>query len=205
MFCFLTLIEKKYHDKLDVKGLEYIKFAVEGAKNMRQIILDLLHFSRIADNDANYENIELSEIISDVCLLQSKLITDKKAEITFDKLPVVFSIRHYLLQLLQNLIGNALKYGKTNVPVQIKITSKNYKTYYEIAISDNGIGIEQEYFDKIFVLFQRLHRKDEYQGNGMGLAITKKIMDKLNGKIWVTSEMGVGSTFYITIPKKNKK
>ena len=100
----------------------------------------------------------------------------------------------------KDILIDGLKVGQS-----LKITSKNYKTYYEIAISDNGIGIEQEYFDKIFVLFQRLHRKDEYQGNGMGLAITKKIMDKLNGKIWVTSEMGVGSTFYITIPKKNKK
>ena len=202
---FLTLIEKKYSDKLDLKGLEYIKFAVEGAKNMRQIILDLLHFSRIADNEAHYEHIELSEIINDVCLLQSKLITEKNAKITFDNLPAIFSMRHYLQQLFQNLISNALKYSKDNVPVHISIASVSFKTYDLLSVTDNGIGIEQEYFDKIFILFQRLHRKDEYQGNGMGLAITKKIMDKLNGKIWVESEVGVGSTFYIKIPKKQVK
>ncbi len=202
---FLTLIENKYHDKLDDKGLGYIKFAVEGAKNMRQIILDLLNFSRISDNESSFENIELAEIINDVCLMQSKLISEKNAKIQFEDLPNIYSIRHYLIQLFQNLISNALKYSKQNVPLQIIISSKNYKTHYLLSVTDNGIGIEKEYFDKIFVIFQRLHRKDEYQGNGMGLAITKKIMDKLNGKIWVDSELGIGSTFNIMIPKKNKK
>ena len=205
---FLTLIERKYNDKLDEKGLEYIRFAVEGAKNMRQIILDLLNFSRISDNQddtINYETINLEEIIKDVCLLQSKLINEKKAQIIFKNLPKLFSTRHYLTQLFQNIISNALKYSKDEVPLKIKISSKSFKTYYLISITDNGIGIEKEYFDKIFTIFQRLHTKDEYQGNGMGLAIAKKIVDKFNGKIWVESELGVGSTFYVMIPKINDK
>ncbi|MBC7494256.1 MAG: histidine kinase, partial [Flavobacterium sp.] len=202
---FLTLIENKYNDKLDEKGREYIKFAVEGAKNMRQIILSLLSFSLITDNETGYENIALSEIINEVNLLQSKLISDKKAIIIIDNLPDVYAPRQYMIQLFQNIISNALKYSNNNVSCVIKITSKNHKNYFVVSVADNGIGIDKEYFDKIFVIFQRLHHEDEYQGNGMGLAITKKIMEKLNGKIWVESAIGLGSTFNIMIPKNNKK
>lgn len=202
---FLTLIENKYNDKLDEKGRGYIKFAVEGAKNMRQIILSLLSFSLITDNETGYEDIDLSDIINEVNLLQSRLISDKKAIIIFDNLPAVYAPRQYMIQLFQNLISNALKYSNNNVQCIIKITSKNHKNYFVVSVADNGIGIEKEYFDKIFVIFQRLHQQDEYQGNGMGLAITKKIMEKLNGKIWVESKIGFGSTFNIMIPKNNKK
>lgn len=198
---FLTLIEKKYGTVLDEKGLQYINFAVEGARNMRQIILDLLSYSKISTVDDNFENIELEAVIKDICLLQSRLIREKKAKINIGNLPQLFSIRHYLLQLFQNIISNALKYSEEDTPPIITVSSKSYPNYYIIAVRDNGIGIEKEYFEKIFVLFQRLHAKDEFQGNGMGLAIAKKIVDKLNGKIWVESEPTVGSTFYIQIPK----
>ena len=200
---FLTLLEKRYNDVLDEKGLNYINFAVEGAKNMRQIILDILEFSRINNNnEENYEFIDLKDIIKDVSLLQGKLIKEKEAKIIFDELPKIYSIRHYLMQLFQNIISNALKYSKEDVPLRIKIKSKEYKNYYQIAIKDNGIGIEEEYYEKIFIIFQRLHGKEKYDGNGMGLAIAKKIVDKLNGRIWVKSKVGIGSTFFITIPKK---
>lgn len=200
---FLTLLEKRYNDVLDEKGLNYINFAVEGAKNMRRIILDILEFSRINNNnEEKYEFIDLKEIITDISLLQGKLIKEKKAKIIFEELPKVYSIRHYLMQLFQNIISNALKYSKENVPLQIIIYSEEHTNYYQIAIKDNGIGIEEEYFEKIFIIFQRLHGKEKYEGNGMGLAIAKKIVDKLNGKIWVESQAGIGSTFYINIPKK---
>ncbi|HCQ12931.1 PAS domain S-box protein, partial [Flavobacterium sp.] len=199
---FLTLLEKKYNDVLDEKGLKYINFAVDGAKNMRQIILDILEFSRINEHQENYELIDLKDVIKDVNLLQGKLIKEKRAQIFFEELPKVYSIRHYLIQLFQNIISNALKYSKEDVPLQIIIKSKEYNDHYRISIKDNGIGIEDEYFEKIFIIFQRLHGKDKYQGNGMGLAIAKKIVDKLNGKIWVKSQLGIGSTFYINIPKK---
>lgn len=199
---FLTLLEKRYNDVLDEKGLKYINFAVDGAKNMRQIILDILEFSRINDHQENYELIDLKDIIRDISLLQGKLIKEKRAEILFEELPKVYATRHYLIQLFQNIISNALKYSKDEVPLQIIIKSKEYNDYYQISIKDNGIGIEDEYYEKIFIIFQRLHGKDKYQGNGMGLAIAKKIVDKLNGKIWVKSQVGIGSTFYINIPKK---
>lgn len=199
---FLTLLEKKYRDKLDEKGIQYINFAVDGAKNMRQIILDLLNFSRVSNEDAGFENFELSDVVKDVCMLQSKLIKEKNATFIIGNLPTLYSVRHYLNQLFQNIISNALKYSREEVPLEIKIDSIEYKTHYQLSVKDNGIGIEKEYFEKIFIIFQRLHDKEEYQGNGMGLAIAKKIMDKLNGRIWVESQPGKGSVFYMIIPKK---
>ena len=200
---FLTLLEKRYIGVLDEKGLSYINFAVDGAKRMRQIILDILEFSRINTNDdGNYESVDLKEIIDEISLLQSKLIKEKKAKIIFEERSDVYSVRHYLMQLFQNIISNALKYSKEDIPLQIIIKSEEFDDFYQIAITDNGIGIEQEYFEKIFIIFQRLHGKEKYDGNGMGLAIVKKIVDKLNGKIWVESQVDVGSTFYINIPKK---
>jgi PAS domain S-box-containing protein len=201
---FLSLLEKRYIGVLDEKGLSYINFAVDGAKRMRQIILDILEFSRINTNhDGNYESVDLKQIIDEISLLQSKLIKEKEAKIIFEELPKVHAIRHYIVQLFQNIISNALKYSKEDIPLQIIIKSEEFDGFYQIAITDNGIGIEQEYFEKIFIIFQRLHGKEKYEGNGMGLAIVKKIVDKLNGKIWVESQIGVGSTFYINIPKKN--
>ena len=200
---FLTLLEKRYSNVLDEKGLSYINFAVDGAKRMRQIILDILEFSRINTNhEGKYEYVDLKSIINDISLLQGKLIKEKKAKIIFEELPKVHAIRHYIVQLFQNIISNALKYSKEDIPLQIFITSAEFDDYYQIAITDNGIGIEEEYYEKIFIIFQRLHGKEKYDGNGMGLAIVKKIVDKLNGKIWVESQIGVGSTFYINIPKK---
>lgn len=202
---FLSLLEKRYIGVLDEKGLNYINFAVDGAKRMRQIILDILEFSRINTNhDGNYESVDLKQIIDEISLLQSKLIKEKEAKIIFEELPKVHAIRHYIVQLFQNIISNALKYSKEDIPLQIIIKSEEFDDFYQIAITDNGIGIEQEYFEKIFIIFQRLHGKEKYEGNGMGLAIVKKIVDKLNGKIWVESQVDVGSTFYINIPKKIK-
>ena len=199
---FLTLLEKRYINVLDEKGLKYINFAVEGAKSMRQIILDILEFSRIDQNEKNYELIDLKDIIKEISLLQGKLIKEKKAKIICEELHKINSIRHYLSQLFQNIISNALKYSKEEVPLVIVIKSEEYNNYYQIAITDNGIGIEEEYYEKIFIIFQRLHGKQKYQGNGIGLAIAKKIVNKLNGEIWIQSQVGIGSTFYIKIPKK---
>ena len=120
-----------------------------------------------------------------------------------DSLPVIEGSRSPLRQVFQNLIGNALKYSIRGVPVRIHIAAKECDTHWEFSVSDNGIGIEKEYFDKIFIIFQRLHNKDEFSGTGMGLAITKKIIENEGGKIRVESEVGKGSTFYFTLSKGN--
>ena len=202
---FLTQIEKKYEGVLDEKGKKYIFFAVDGAKRMRQIILDLLEFSRVGKSEKKMEEIDLNLIVQEIVLLYRKQIEEKKAIIIFKNLPTIRCYLAPIKQLFQNIIGNSLKYAKSHVSPVINITAKETAHEFKFTIQDNGIGIDKEYFDKIFILFQRLHNKDEYSGTGMGLAITKKIIEKLGGRIWVASEEGVGASFHFIIPKKQNK
>jgi len=199
---FLTQLDKKYGTVLDEKGKKYIEFAVDGAKRMRQIILDLLEYSRAGRTMDSMENIDLNELIQEIQTLNMKKIEERKAVIIFDELPQIYGHSSPLRQVFQNLISNALKYSKDDIPAKINIIAEELKQHWQFAVTDNGIGIEQEYFDKIFIIFQRLHNKDEYSGTGMGLAITKKIIENLGGKIWLSSEEGKGSTFYFTIMKQ---
>jgi PAS domain S-box-containing protein len=198
---FLTQLNRKYESSLDKTAHEYINFAVDGAKRMRQIILDLLEFSRIGKSDEDYEECELNDVIDEVLKLQFRLIEEKKAKVIVPNLPKVRALRTPLIQLFQNLIGNSLKYSKENINPVIEIVYKETDKEHIFSIIDNGIGIDEEYFDKIFILFQRLHKRNEYGGTGIGLAIVKKIVDLLNGKIWLESEVGEGSTFYFTLPR----
>ncbi len=199
---FLTQLDKKYGTVLDEKGKKYIDFAVDGAKRMRQIILDLLEYSRAGRTMDGMENIDLKELIQEIQILNRKKIEERKAVINYDGLPQVYGHRSPLWQVFQNLINNALKYSKDDIPARINIVAEELMQHWRFAVTDNGIGIEQGYFDKIFIMFQRLHNKDEYSGTGMGLAITKKIIESMGGKIWLSSEEGKGSTFYFTIVKQ---
>jgi light-regulated signal transduction histidine kinase (bacteriophytochrome) len=198
---FLTLLEKKYQDVIDDNGKMYIGFAVDGAKRMRQIILDLLKYSRAGRTEEEKEELDLSELIDEIKLLLGKTIEEKQAVFIIDQLPTIHAYKASMLQVFQNLINNALKYTNNDIPVQIHIEVKALEHHWQFAVIDNGIGIEKEYFDKIFIIFKRLHTKEEYPGTGMGLAIIKKIIEMHGGKIWVESEKGKGSTFYFTIKK----
>lgn len=202
---FLTQIEKKYDAILDEKGKKYIFFAVDGAKRMRQIILDLLDFSRIGKTENILEEINVTDIIDEIALLYRKQIEEKKATINYINLPKIINYATPLKQIFQNLISNSLKYSKASLNPIITISSEETPHDWKFTIEDNGIGIHSEYFNRIFIIFQRLHNKDEYSGTGMGLAITKKILENLGGQIWLESEEGVGTTFYFTIPKKQIK
>ncbi len=199
---FLTLLEKRYGDIIDDRGKKYINFAVDGAKRMRQIILDLLDFSRAGTTEEAREELDLNALINEIKILYRKKIDEKKAVIKVDALPKILANRSPVRQVFQNLIANALTYAKKEIPVEIKITVKDFDDYWQFAVQDNGIGIEKEYFEKIFIIFQRLHNKDEYSGTGMGLAIAKKIIETMGGKIWLTSEVDKGSIFYLTIKKE---
>ena len=200
---FLILLEKKYNTVLDEEGKKYIHFAVDGAKRMRQIILDLLDFSRVGRTDEELETINLNSLISEIKLVFGQEIEDKKAQIKSHILPQIKSYKILLEQLFQNLIGNALKYQKEGETPIINIIYEDIGTHHKFLVSDNGIGIDKEYFDKIFVIFQRLHGRNQYHGTGIGLALAKKIVDNLQGKIWVESEVGVGSKFVFTIKKNS--
>lgn len=198
---FITQLERKYKDKLDAKANKYIFFAVDGAKRMRQIILDLLDYAKVGREDIERETIDLNEIVTDVLLFQKKLIEEKKAEILVAELPSFKSFKAPIFQVFHNLINNALKFSKEEVPPKVIVDVKEEENQWYFTIQDNGIGIEREYHEKIFVIFQRLHNQDIHSGNGMGLPLVKKIIKTLGGDIWVTSEFGVGSTFHFTIPK----
>lgn len=198
---FLTQLEKKYIDIIDDKGKQYIHFAVDGAKRMRQIILDLLEFSKLGKMEDKLELVDINELLNEILSLFYKKIEDKQAVIHIGEMPKLLSFISPLRQVFQNLIGNGLKYHKEGSYPDISISAKEFDTHWEFSVADNGIGIDPLYFDKIFIIFQRLHHKQEYSGTGMGLAITKKIIENLGGRIWVESEEGKGSTFYFTIIK----
>jgi PAS domain S-box-containing protein len=201
---YLSQIEIKYEGIIDEKGKRYIHFAVDGARRMRQIILDLLEYSRVGRTGGKDENIDLNEIIGEILVLFKKQIAEKNAVITFDTLPVVLAHPTPMRQVFQNLLSNALKYSTEDTPVKIHISVKEQKEHWQFAIKDNGIGIAKEYYDKIFIIFQRLHNKEEFSGTGLGLAVTKKIIETMGGKIWVKSTEEKGSTFYFTILKLGK-
>lgn len=198
---FLTQLQKKYGDIIDDKGKQYIHFAVDGAKRMRQIILDLLEFSRVGKSEDNKENVDLNDLLYEIKLLFGRQIEEKNASVLYEALPVVHSYKAALRQVFQNLVSNALKYSSKHVGPVIIVSAIDVETFWQFVVADNGIGINEEYFNKIFIIFQRLHNKDEYSGTGMGLAIAKKIVENMGGKIWVESVEGEGSRFYFTIPK----
>jgi light-regulated signal transduction histidine kinase (bacteriophytochrome) len=198
---FLSLLGRKYKDQLDKKALEYIDLAVDGAGRMRRIILDLLEYSRVGKHNAQPEWVQLPGVIEEIKQLQRKLIQEKKAEITFEGIEAVWAFRSAIVQIIQNLVSNALKYSKPDEAPKIRIKAIDLPDYWQIAVEDNGIGIKEEYFDKIFIIFQRLHRKEEFEGTGIGLAIVKKIVEALGGKIWVESIYQKGSIFHFTIAK----
>ncbi|AFL85159.1 PAS domain S-box [Belliella baltica DSM 15883] len=198
---FLALIEKRYDPLLDEKGKTYISYAMDGAVRMRKIILDLLEFSRVGRTKESKKSVDLNEIVQNVMKMQKQAIEESNTKIYFKSLPQVNSYHLEMEQVFQNIIGNAIKYRKADLDPIIEIKAESLSNFWKISIKDNGIGIDKEYFEKVFVLFQRLHSKEEYSGTGIGLAIVKKIINSLGGEIWLESEIGVGSTFYITIPK----
>lgn len=197
---FLTLLEKKYGDVLDEKGKKYIFHAVDGAKRMRQIIFDLLEYSRVGHIEGHKENVNISNMINDIKVLYSQKIEEANAEIHVQEMPLIKTYTAPLQQIFQNLIGNSLKYKHPERNAIISVRNRPNKNYWLFEVADNGIGINSDYYDKIFLIFQRLHNKD-LPGTGLGLAIVKKIIESLGGKIWVKSKEGDGSNFYFTIPK----
>jgi light-regulated signal transduction histidine kinase (bacteriophytochrome) len=198
---FLTQIQKKYEPQLDETGQVYIKFAVDGAIRMRRIILDLLEYSRVGRQQYFIEKINTDELLKEACRMYTGIAKVQKIIINYKGLPDIVAAKTPVQQVFQNLISNAVKYQQPgNIP-EIKINAADNEDHWQFAVEDNGIGIDTAYLDTIFVIFKRLHSKDEYSGTGIGLAICKKIIDNHQGKIWVESAPGKGSTFYFTISK----
>lgn len=196
---FTQLLSVRYKDKLDKNAQEFIQYAVDGAVRMQGLINDLLEYSRIETRGKMFSAIDLHKVLGHTIKNLSILIKEKNAVIINDELPAILADEGQMIQLFQNLIGNAIKFCDTS-PL-IHISCKEEKENYVFTIKDNGIGMEPQYFNKIFQIFQRLREKDEYGGTGIGLAICKRIVERHEGKIWVESKPGKGSTFYFSISK----
>jgi light-regulated signal transduction histidine kinase (bacteriophytochrome) len=200
---FMAQLKRKYEETLDEKANQYIHFAIEGARRMRKILLDLLDFSRVGKENGALELVSLEEIIEENCQDLKRKITELGATVAYKNLPHIYSFRHPLQQVLYHLLENSLIFIKEGKPPVVLVSCEEYPDYWQLGVEDNGIGIEKEYIDKIFIIFQRLDPLQHPEGTGMGLAIVKKIIDNLNGKVWVTSTRDQGSTFYFRLPKNN--
>lgn len=198
---FLNLLQRNYKDQLDPKAHQYIYFATDGAKRMRQIILDLLEYSRAGKFSEGREEIHLDKIFEEFLILRKKVIKEMSAKLTMGKVPKLVGFKAPLVQTIHCLLDNAIKYSKDDVPAEITLSVRENEEELIFEIKDNGIGIDPMFFDKIFIIFQRLHNRDQYDGTGIGLSIAKKHVESWGGKIWVESEPGIGSIFYFTINK----
>lgn len=199
---YTQLLERRYKDKLDKDGLEFIHYAVDGAKRLQQLITALLNYSRLSTNNEPATLVNCNEILQQALANLKLAIEEAGIKISYTALPSIYGKPVKLLQLFQNLIANAIKFRNTAHPA-IDIEAKLIDRKWLFTVTDNGIGIGQEYFDKIFVIFQRLHGKHSYPGTGIGLAICKRIVEQHKGEIWVKSEVGKGTTFYFTLPATN--
>jgi hypothetical protein len=200
---FTQLLEKQYKDKLDETAVEYINFAVDGAKRMQLLINDLLAYSRVTRKSTEFETVNLEKVLNEV-LFNLEIVTEKNQTIIIrESLPEIQADYRQMVQLFQNLIGNALKYRRNATP-EICISVQKEDDHWLFSVEDNGIGMESQYFEQVFQIFRRLHTQDEHEGTGIGLAITKRIIEHHGGRIWIESEPSKGSTFYFTIPINNK-
>lgn len=196
---YVQLLARRYKGKLDSDADEFINYAVDGANRMKGLINDLLTFSRVGTRGKEFSPVELNSVIEVVLSNLQVAIEENNAVITCDELPKVLADEGQMVQLFQNLIGNALKF-RSEEPPKIHIGIKQEKEDWLFSISDNGIGIDPQFSERIFIIFQRLHTREEYPGTGIGLSICRKIIERHGGRIWVESQPGQGSTFYFTLP-----
>ena len=201
---YTQLLMRRYGDKLDGDAKDFTAFIVDGATRMKQLIEDLLAYSRVGTRDKNFKPVDAESSLKRALTNLRAAIQDSGATVTQDKLPTIPCDEVQLAQLFQNLIGNALKFRKPDVAPAVHVGAAEQGAEWEFTVRDNGIGIEPQYFERIFMVFQRLHDKGEYPGTGIGLAIVKKVVERHGGRIWVQSQPGAGTTFHFTMPKERK-
>jgi PAS domain S-box-containing protein len=192
---FTELLARRYKGKLDSDADEFISFAVDGARRMQRLIQDLLAYSRVATKGNDLLRTSSEEALRRALMNLRGAIEESSALLTHDPLPTVMADERQLIQVFQNLIGNAIKYQNPGVPRIHISAARNADKKWTFSVKDNGLGIDPQYFEKIFVIFQRLHKRDEFSGTGIGLAICKRIVERHGGTISVESQLGHGSTF----------
>jgi signal transduction histidine kinase len=199
---FCQLIQRRYQGRLDERGEQYIEFAVDGARRMQVLINDLLAFSRVGRRTGEFTDIALTDVLSSAIGNLEPLIEETGAEVSFTEMPVVRGETSLLTAMFQNLLGNAIKF-RGEEPPRIRVEASKADGEWTFSMTDNGIGIDPEYAERIFVIFQRLHTRDAYPGTGIGLAMTRKIIEYHGGRIWLDTESGPGATtFRFTLPAK---
>ncbi|MFN3916385.1 MAG: sensor histidine kinase [Flavobacteriales bacterium] len=201
MKSFMKLLEKGYSEKLDDTAKKYIHFAVDGSERMEVLINELLHFYQAGQSEIIKEPVDLNEIIDEIEQLHRKDLMGKDVKIERLNLGLIKTSKITVLTILRNLIANAIKFQNDNLTPKINVALSENRTHWVIAVSDNGIGIEKTHQKTIFTIFKKLHRKEEYPGSGIGLAVCKKLVARLNGDIWVESDGINGSIFYFSINK----
>ncbi|HMJ64508.1 MAG TPA: ATP-binding protein, partial [Candidatus Binatia bacterium] len=206
---YTQLLGRRYKGKLDGEADEFISYAVEGATRMQVLINDLLAYSRVGTRGKPFTQTDCNEVFDRMLANLKIAVEETSAKITHDHFPRLMADATQLIQLFQNLVGNAIKFRSPERPPEIHVFASLQRTpnsgepgeEWLFSVRDNGIGIEEKYFERIFILFQRLHTREQYPGTGIGLAVCKKIVERHGGRIWVESTPGKGSTFYFTIPK----
>lgn len=196
---YTQLLQRRYRDKLDQDAIEFMDFAIDGARRMQDLISDLLEYSRVGTRGDRFAQVSTAKILDEVQANLRKLVEETGTEIKAGDLPDIVADERQMVQLFQNLLSNAIKFRGTESP-RIFVGAEKTEGEWLFQVQDNGIGIEEEYRERIFVVFQRLHGYSETSGTGIGLAVCKKIVDRHRGRIWVESEPAKGSTFCFTIP-----
>jgi PAS domain S-box-containing protein len=196
---YVQLLDRRYKHTFDETARQYMNFALDGATRMKALITDLLTYARVGGENKGFERVDSAAIVAEALKNLKALVKESGASITADPLPQIYGSRTELQQLFQNLINNAIKY-RSDVPPAIHVAVSEEPGWHVFSVTDNGIGIDPKYFDRIFLIFHRLHDRGTYPGTGIGLALCKKIVEHHGGKLWVTSQAGRGSTFYFSIP-----
>lgn len=192
------MLEKRYRDKLDTDAIDFINFAVDGSRRMQNLINDLLSYSRVGSRGKPFQPVDSSAIYNAAVNNLQIAIRENEAYIEHGELPRVTADEGQMVQVFQNLIGNAIKFHGKDSP-HVIVNADRVNGNWIFSVKDNGIGISRQFFDRIFMVFQRLHG-NEYPGTGIGLSIARKIIQRHGGQIWVESELDKGSTFYFSIP-----
>jgi PAS domain S-box-containing protein len=201
---YSELLAERYKGKLDERADEYIRYTIDGAKRMQQLVKDLLAYSRVSSQANAPEAIDAGAAVRSALDSLKAAIDETRAEIVCDRLPEIRADESQLGQVFQNLIGNALKF-RAERPPRIHIAAEQRNGACEFRVADNGIGMDKQYEERVFQMFQRLHERGRYDGNGIGLAIAKKIVERHGGRIWFESKLDKGTTFYFTMPSASRE
>ena len=199
---FTQLLQKRYGDSLDDRADQYIEFAVDGAKRMQRLIQDLLSFSRVGRTGVPREDVELEGVLTAALTELSERIAESGAKIVHDPMPVVHGERALLQQIFVNLIGNSLKFRDPERTPNVRIEVRSMRAHWEISVVDNGIGIDAQYAERVFVIFQRLHSREQYAGTGIGLSLVKRIVEYHKGRIWIEPAAGGGTIVRFTLARR---